>query len=116
MFLNSSVTFNVILSPMSASAVNRDNLDYTSFLTANGYSSAEVSDTSTPFDITIGQNSPGTLITSTGLSNNKIYYRTYITERQSSEVNQTLTFETGTCVYTSLIKKCKRGFIPLLFS
>lgn len=63
---------------MSASAVNRDNLDYTSFLTANGYSSAEVSDTSTPFDIT---------------------------ERQSSEVNQTLTFETGTCVYTSLIKK-----------
>lgn len=101
---------------MSASAVNRDNLDYTSFLTANGYSSAEVSDTSTPFDITIGQNSPGTLITPTGLSNNKIYYRTYITERQSSEVNQTLTFETGTCVYTSLIKKCKRGFIPLLFS
>ena len=78
MFLNSSVTFNVILSPMSASAVNRDNLDYTLFLTANGYSSAEVSDTSTPFDIT---------------------------ERQSSEVNQTLTFETGTCVYTSLIKK-----------
>lgn len=51
-----------------------------------------------------------------GLSNNKIYYRTYITERQSSEVNQTLNFETGTCVYTSLIKKCKRGLSPLFIN